>query len=98
MKTMNTPAQIWRKALIRASRVRAPRNVTFAHQPAREQFSLWFNTLEQQDCEYLIVPTGEDIPPGGELAATAVASDGFEVAHLIRFSASPESSVVKTNP
>lgn len=63
---------------------RAPRNLTFAYQPARAGFMVWYREEEPMDCLYTIVGTGSPVTGDWELVASTVMPDGYEVYHLLR--------------
>lgn len=62
----------------------APAKVTFAFQPERKGFSIWFKSTDKKDSTYRPIPTGYSFPDSYDLVATAVSGDGITTFHLIR--------------
>jgi hypothetical protein len=75
--------QIHRKEVIDPDKpFKAPKNVTFGWQNARQEFSVWYLDTDAHDTEYIIVGTGHPFL-GGKLRQSFVMPDGFQVYHLI---------------
>lgn len=83
MNNINT-FQVYRKQVPLGIEFKAPKNITFGFQFQRKRFSVWYDASLKDDCDYIIIATGEMIPMDGDLIQSYILEDGFTVFHLIK--------------
>jgi len=75
--------QIHRMAVQVSVPFKAPMSVTIGWQARRSELSVWYRSTDPKDVEYVVVPTGVDIPKAWHLVDTVI-TDGFYAFHLMR--------------